>query len=492
MKRYNKHRFLWRMMGWMVFGCLFLTCSVQAAADHSVVYSEKNISYGGKVFTIQYIEVDIKDPALKIKPVIAQGGIGQVEDFQAMIERNGAVAAVNGTFFNAYEKDPGIRYPNGLLIADGQVIHSGKNQSLAIDLNKEAVIEQWDMTLRAHVVQGGIQEDNQDYTFTVWGVNKYFGIEAIDQVIVYTSDFGHKSIAFPNGSKVVVKNGIITEITEKEVQIPEDGFVIFVGRAEGNIRYLLPNLHVGDKVKLQSTILNVDTQKRSNAAEWLSAIGVGPKLLTAGQVDVDGERDGFTDPKITKSAAARSFVGINQEGKLVMGTTSAATMPQLAGVLLELGVTDAMNMDGGASAALYADGKVVRPAGRLLSNAWIVQKLDKPEVQIFVNGQYVHEYQGFIDGETTMAPFRGIFERMDAEFEWDNETRTLSARKDEIALKLYPDQLTAYVNEEPIILDRAPVILEGHIYIPLRFVVQTLGASVEWDQELYRASITVP
>ena len=58
--------------------------------------------------------------------------------------------------------------------------------------------------------------------------------------------------------------------------------------------------------------------------------------------------------EITTSANARSFVGLDASHQFVMGTLSAATMADMAQVLLKLGLTDAMNMDGGASSSLYA------------------------------------------------------------------------------------------------------------------------------------------
>ncbi len=477
----------------LLYWALFLICymvltnEVQAAEQESVSYSEHKVIYEGKSFTIQYIEVDLKDPGIKVTPLLAEGGIGHVEEFDQMIRRSGAIAAVNGTFFNAYEQDSGIRYPNGLMIADGRAIHSGINQTLAIGLDKKAVIEHWEMSLKAHV----FHEGQNIYSFTPWSVNKYFGAEAHDQVNWYSPEFGKQHIDYPGGSKIVICEGKIVEITEDEAQIPENGAVLFIGHAKGNIEYLLPHLQVGVDIQLEAA-LQRNTNGQSGSSDWLSAIGVGPKLITAGRIDIDPERDGFNDPKITSLAAVRSFVGINHEGKMVMGTTSAATLSQMGHILLDLGLVEAMNMDGGASSALYVNGKFVRPSGRPLSNAWIVQKLEQPQVQIFVNGQYVHDYRGYINGNTTMAPFRGIFERLEADFEWDNETRTLTAWKDNIQLILRPDDQTAYVNGESVTLDSAPVIIDGHIYIPLRFVTEALGATVEWDSELYRASIIVP
>jgi hypothetical protein len=57
---------------------------------------------------------------------------------------------------------------------------------------------------------------------------------------------------------------------------------------------------------------------------------------------------------------------------------------------------------------------------------------------------------------------------------------------------LQPDLDVALVNGKSIALQTAPTIVDGHIYVPLRFIAETLGATVGWDQQLYRASLAVP
>lgn len=115
-----------------------------------------------------------------------------------------------------------------------------------------------------------------------------------------------------------------------------------------------------------------------------SAIQVGPQLLRGGKICI--QRQSFEDEAFfvergvsstipyrfpdnaDKTHAARSAIGINGEGHLVgvaiEGSSSdpraikaeyrGATLLDTAEILLELGVVDAMNLDGGGSTQLFA------------------------------------------------------------------------------------------------------------------------------------------
>ncbi|WP_135557693.1 stalk domain-containing protein [Paenibacillus cymbidii] len=470
----------------MAVSIVWLSPSGHASAYGAADYADVNVTYNGKSFSVQKVTVDLKDPYLRVEPVEAQEGIGHVESLGSIAERSGAVAAVNGTFFDAYEADDSSRYPNGLMLSGGTVIHSGGNQAIAVGSDKLPQIIAM-KTADSVTVQRG---SAKPYTFTAWGVNKYYGAESTDQVVVYTKEFG-PNVAFGGGTKAVVdESDRIVQLTTGSAAIPEDGYVVFVGHSANNRQYVLPELHVGDTVKLGQQVTAGSVT--SGGYEWEAALGAGPKLLTNGAVDIDYTRDGFTDPKITSAAGVRSFVGVDGSKRLVFGNVSSATIGELAGVLLQLGLTDAMNLDGGASSGLYANGTMVRYPGRLLSNALVVKRYDKPQVQIAVNGNFVNEFRGFIQGETTMAPFRGIFERIKATFQWDGNQRVLTAQKGGTTIVLRPNDPYATVNGAKVKLDEAPTIVDDHIYIPLRFVTQTLGAKVDWNQNLYRATVTIP
>jgi len=65
----------------------------------------------------------------------------------------------------------------------------------------------------------------------------------------------------------------------------------------------------------------------------------------------------------------RSGIGIRADGSIVVVTVGSATIKELGAILVQLGAKQGMNLDGGASSGLYADGKLRTVPGRSLSNA---------------------------------------------------------------------------------------------------------------------------
>lgn len=472
---------------------LLLTAALFAGATPaSALYSPsvnavtKQVTAQGKSFNVSVVTVDLTDPTLELAPALADGGVGHDAPLQAIAEREGAVAAINGTFFNAYEANPYIRYPNGTMVQAGEALHTGENQTFILNRDKVPDIQFVDLDIAVRVSEG-----NGTYTINPWGVNKYYGADSTDQVIWYTPDFG-SWIGFPNGTKVVIEDGLITRITNDSVQVPAGGYVLFVGNSANNRQYVLPNLDVGDRVT-KELLAKGEGGSSLNAKTWLAAIGVGPKLVSGGAVDLDVKRDGFSDPKVTQSSAARSFIGIDGSDRLVMGTVPSATLTQLAAISLQLGLKEAMNMDGGSSSGLYANGTMLTYPGRELSNALVVRKLDKPKVQIDINGQPVYDYSGFIVKETTVVPIRPFITAMNAGFQWDAATRTATITSAGVTMKLKDGSSTATVNGKAV---SAPVPLQimedSRMYVPLRLVAESLNSKVDWNSSLYRASVRLP
>ena len=85
-----------------------------------------------------------------------------------------------------------------------------------------------------------------------------------------------------------------------------------------------------------------------------------------------------------------------------------------------------------------------------------------------------------IDGRT-MVPMRAIFEALGANVEWNGTTRTITAtRGDMVVISTIGDR-TMIVNGQRIIMDVAPVIIDGRTLVPVRFVSEAFGCDVEWD-----------
>ncbi|PRO67004.1 M14 family zinc carboxypeptidase [Alkalicoccus urumqiensis] len=86
-----------------------------------------------------------------------------------------------------------------------------------------------------------------------------------------------------------------------------------------------------------------------------------------------------------------------------------------------------------------------------------------------------------LDGRT-YVPVRGVLEQLGASVGWDQESRTALIRSGstEIALPLY--QREAIVNGTARALDAPVQTLNGRTMVPLRFVSETIGARVTWEQ----------
>jgi hypothetical protein len=149
-----------------------------------------------------------------------------------------------------------------------------------------------------------------------------------------------------------------------------------------------------------------------------------------------------------------------------------------------------MNLDGGASSGLYSNGSYLTQPGRKLSNSLVVVKQTKsPKVLMNDREIFFKDAKPFIEKGTTMVPVRGVFEELGATLEWDGKTETVTAKRFDAHIELTVGKLVARVNGEINTLPKAPVNINGRVYIPLRFVSEALGAQVGWEQKTHTVSI---
>ena len=66
--------------------------------------------------------------------------------------------------------------------------------------------------------------------------------------------------------------------------------------------------------------------------------------------------------------AQRSFIGVDAQGCITIGTTSAS-VSQLKNMVNEMGLVSAMCLDGGASSGLYYNGSYLTSPGPAISNS---------------------------------------------------------------------------------------------------------------------------
>jgi hypothetical protein len=95
----------------------------------------------------------------------------------------------------------------------------------------------------------------------------------------------------------------------------------------------------------------------------------------------------------------------------------------------------------------------------------------------------------------TMLPIRFAATPLGADVAWDNETRKVTVSLGETKMELWIGQSNALVNGKTVPIDPdnvnvKPLIINGRTMLPLRFVTETLGCDVQWEEVARKVTIT--
>lgn len=105
-------------------------------------------------------------------------------------------------------------------------------------------------------------------------------------------------------------------------------------------------------------------------------------------------------------------------------------------------------------------------------------------VNVRYNGKYLYfDYPPIMSHDRVMLPLRKIFEIFSMKVEWDQETETALIHDDEHQIKIREGATTAQVNGTEIPLYTPAIVLQGRMYVPVRFIAESIGAFVDWDSE---------
>ncbi|WP_110932278.1 copper amine oxidase N-terminal domain-containing protein [Paenibacillus bouchesdurhonensis] len=107
---------------------------------------------------------------------------------------------------------------------------------------------------------------------------------------------------------------------------------------------------------------------------------------------------------------------------------------------------------------------------------------DKSNVAVLVDGRKV-KFQGgdpVMENNRVQVPLRGVGEALDAEVDFRGKTVTYVKGSKSIVLTL--GSKAALVDGQNVMMDTAAKAVKGRTYVPLRFVSENLGETVEWDK----------
>ena len=123
-----------------------------------------------------------------------------------------------------------------------------------------------------------------------------------------------------------------------------------------------------------------------------------------------------------------------------------------------------------------------------IAAAPLVTHAQQSSVIVVINGEHIHfKPPPIVRSGRVFVPLRGVFERLGATVNYAN--RHIDARGRGRTVSLTIDSPNAMVNGKPEIIDVPPFIVDQYTFVPLRFVSQSMGASVNWNENSYTVTI---
>jgi len=292
----------------------------------------------------QVLTADLSNPAVS-SDLLTAGPVAQGGPLTAAANKAGAVAAVNGDFFDIDNSQA----PLGVEVQDGALVKSAQASGWpAVGVGKDGLGRLIDATLDASATVHGV-------TYQVATLNAASSSLAADAMVAYTPTWGTYSRTIGTGGATNVAEALIQD--GKVVSIKADGagagaipagaFVLVgTGTQADAIRAFQPD----DKATLSYAL------KDDVAKDMKFALGSNVQLVKDGQALANG------DP----ANAPRTAIGFKNGGKTIMlvtadgrqSTVPGPTLTQWARILADLGAETAMNLDGGGSTTMVA-----RPLG---------------------------------------------------------------------------------------------------------------------------------
>lgn len=119
------------------------------------------------------------------------------------------------------------------------------------------------------------------------------------------------------------------------------------------------------------------------------------------------------------------------------------------------------------------------------SNTVIKLQIDNPTMT--VNGETKNidddSTTPIIINDRTLMPVRAIIENLGGTVEWNANTRTAVLTMNGNKIQLDIGNETAYLNGEEKNLDTAPIIVNDRTMFPIRFIAESFGLNVNWNEQ---------
>ncbi len=334
---------------------------------------------------INALVVDASGSGLTVEPEVANGsltdGTGDIhkgrESVAAFVSRTGVVAAVNGDYF-PYTGDP-----LGLGISDGEIY----SEPYRADDGTGRAAMGWLPSGRVIVGIPALQARlvaSDGTSLPITGIDRLTSTTDPADVCLVTPRFGPTSggrglgteIAFSLARPFPIQAGKpITTVVQQVVSgsatpiaVPEGGFVVTLPVNSPLAALASAHFRAGDRATLSIDVLDATPSAIGTlGGSWnrvRAAVGGGPILVRDGRIVLDDTAE-HLGGLFSTAPHARTAIGQRRDGKIVIVTVDSGSalsggmsLADLASLMSRMGAVDAINLDGGGSTTMAAQGGV--------------------------------------------------------------------------------------------------------------------------------------
>ena len=287
---------------------------------------------------INAIRVDPLNASLQLRPLARPGAMEGLSSLVQLANQQQAWVAINGGYFNRVK-----RLPLGALKQDGRWL-SGPILNRGVAAWDERTMPRFGrLQLSEWVVGPGALR------LPVAVVNSGYVQRGISR---YTADWGPNYRAL-SGSEtgLLIQGGLVRQQfgpSELDAGVPLRGDdLLLVGRGGSELPWGL-----GDRLQIES-------RPSSNLGLATHVIGGGPLLLQAGRIVLNGAAENFSSAFLNQGAPRTVLARDDRQIWLITLEgiqDSGPSLGETAALLQQLGLQDALNLDGGSSTGLVLGG----------------------------------------------------------------------------------------------------------------------------------------
>lgn len=284
-----------------------------------------------------YIKVDLADRRIAAD-LLFPGAVAKAEPLSLMAAREGALAAVNGDFFDLRNS----KAPLGAAIKNGGLLKGrfpGWGSVAGVGMDRIGRIAEV-------ALEGAVTLPTGEYPLVALN-GTWVDVNGIG---LYTAQWGPgtRSGALAGASplrEVLVVDGRVEAIATGMYAgpIPANGYLLS-GREEG--AGILASLRVGDPVSVRYA------PKANLSVPFAFAVGSHQVLLAQGEVVAADDVESHPRTAVGFSADGRTMILLAVDGR--QRSSRGMTLKELAELMQDLGAYQALNLDGGGSTEMVA------------------------------------------------------------------------------------------------------------------------------------------